>query len=72
VETDFKQQKYQSAVYTATVRVLSLVWQELEYQMYVRKATNRAAEYVASHKDTKLRFLFHFKNMKNPPPPKKK
>ena len=60
MEIDLKQEKPQSAVDTATVRVLSLVWQEMEYQMDVRKATNKAAEHVAYHKDTELQFLFHF------------
>lgn len=56
----FEANKNQSAVCTATVRVHSLVWQEMEYQMDVRKATNRATEHVAYHKDTELQFLSRF------------
>jgi hypothetical protein len=54
VEIDLKQEKPQSAVYYANVRARILVWQVLEYQMDVRKATNRTAEHVAYHKDTEL------------------
>jgi hypothetical protein len=46
MEIDLKQEKPQSAVDTATVCVLSLVWQELEYQMNVRKATNLKAQLI--------------------------